>query len=61
LASTSGKWLKMGERFNRFGIRTGPISVCINTDDCALIPTTIVNEHDVMMKTAIKHFDVGTV
>lgn len=51
----------MGERFNRFGIRTGPISVCINTDDCALIPTTIVNEHDVMMKTAIKHFDVGTV
>ena len=36
-----------------------PISVCINTDDCALMPTTIANEHDVMMKTAIKHFDIG--
>ena len=55
----SGKWLKNGERFNLFGIRTGPISVCINTDDCALMPTTIANEHDVMMKTAIKHFDIG--
>ena len=55
----SGKWLKNGEKFNLFGIRTGPISVCINTDDCALMPTTIANEHDVMMKTAIKHFDIG--
>lgn len=34
------------------------ISVCINTDDCVLMPTTIANEHDVMMKTAIKHFDI---
>lgn len=53
------KWLQKGERFNRFGLRTGPISVCLNTDDCALMPTTIMNEHDVMMKTAIKYFDVG--
>ena len=53
-------WLNEGGKFNRFGIRRGAVPVCINTDDSALMPTTIHNEHRVIMKAAINHYEVGS-
>ena len=52
-------WLKSGEKFNRFGLRKGAVSVCINTDDSGLMPTTIDNEHRVIKLAAIKHYGVS--
>jgi hypothetical protein len=52
-------WLKHGEKHNRFGLRKGSITVCVNTDDAALMPTTIQNEHRVLQKAAVEHFNVG--
>jgi adenosine deaminase len=52
-------WLKEGAKFNRFGLRKGSITVCVNTDDAALMPTTIQNEHRVLHKAAIEHYDIG--
>ncbi|WP_426369119.1 hypothetical protein [Pseudocolwellia sp. HL-MZ7] len=52
--------LNVGEKFNRFGIRKGPITVCINTDDAGLMPTTIENEHRILKETAINHFNIGS-
>lgn len=52
-------WLKQGEKYNRFGLRKGSITVCINTDDAALMPTTIQNEHRVLQKAAVEHYNVG--
>jgi len=49
--------LNIGESNNLFGLRFGPIKVCINTDDAGLFPTTIANEHRVIKETAIK--DLG--
>jgi len=46
-----------GEKFNRYGIRKGPVRVCVNTDDAGLFPTTIVNEHRVLKEAAIRHFN----
>lgn len=53
-------WLKPGEKFNRYGLRSGPLAVCINTDDSALMPTTIANEHRIMRETAIHNFGIST-
>ncbi|WP_350312283.1 hypothetical protein OHJ28_12420 [Dickeya fangzhongdai] len=53
-------WLKPGEKFNRYGLRSGPLAVCINTDDSALMPTTIANEHRLMRETAVQFFGIGT-
>ena len=53
------EWLKQGEKYNRFGLRKGSVTVCINTDDAALMPTTIQNEHRVLQKSAVEHFNVG--
>ena len=53
------EWLKQGEKYNRFGLRKGSVTVCINTDDAALMPTTIQNEHRVLQKAAVEHFHVG--
>ncbi|WP_318465249.1 antiviral RADAR system adenosine deaminase RdrB [Photobacterium leiognathi] len=53
------EWLNHGEAFNRFGIRNGAIPVCVNTDDSALMPTTIRNEHHVLEQVAIEHFNIG--
>lgn len=53
-------WLKPGEKCNRFGLRSGPLAVCINTDDSALMPTTIANEHRLMRETAIQSFGIGS-
>ena len=52
--------LNAGEIFNRFGIRKGPITVCVNTDDAGLMPTTIENEHRILKETAINHFKIGS-
>ena len=52
-------WLKDGGKFNRFGLRRGSVTVCVNTDDAALMPTTIQNEHRVLHKAAIEHYEVG--
>ena len=52
-------WLHMGERFNKFGLRRGAISVCVNTDDSALMPTSIQNEHRLLQRAAVEHFCVG--
>ncbi|WP_145603026.1 antiviral RADAR system adenosine deaminase RdrB [Yersinia intermedia] len=54
------EWLRPGEKFNRYGLRSGPLAVCINTDDSALMPTTIANEHRLMRETAIQCYSVGS-
>lgn len=52
-------WIKQDGKYNRFGLRNGAISVCVNTDDAAIMPTTIANEHRVLQKAAIEHYEVG--
>jgi len=54
------KLLVKGARFNRFGLRRNPISLCVNTDDAGLFPTTIENEHRILKETAIEYFKVGS-
>ncbi|MCP4113939.1 MAG: hypothetical protein GY737_00785 [Desulfobacteraceae bacterium] len=53
-------WLRTGERYNRFGLRTGPIQFCINTDDSGLMPTTIENEHRLIKETAISSYQISS-
>lgn len=53
------EWLKPGDKFNKYGLRSGPLSVCLNTDDSALMPTTIANEHRLMRECTIQHFAIG--
>lgn len=45
--------LEIGGRFNKFGLRSKPISVTINTDDPGMIPTTLRMEHHLMHEAAI--------
>lgn len=52
-------WLEKDGKFNKFGLRNGSVPVCINTDDSALMPTTIRNEHRIVKEAAINHFGVG--
>ncbi len=52
-------WLEKGGKFNKYGLRNGSVPVCINSDDSALMPTTIRNEHRVVKEAAINHFGVG--
>jgi adenosine deaminase len=52
-------WLEKGGKFNKFGLRNGSVPVCINTDDSALMPTTIRNEHRVVKEAAVNYFGVG--
>lgn len=51
--------LAPGGRANRFGLRTGPVSVCLNTDDPAIMPTTILTEHHLMKEAAVRHYGVS--
>ncbi|BBN83698.1 hypothetical protein PA25_36830 [Pseudoalteromonas sp. A25] len=53
------EWIKVGEKFNQFGLRKGAVAVCVNTDDSALMPTTIQNEHRILQQSAIEYYDVG--
>jgi hypothetical protein len=50
--------LAKGAKFNLFGLRNGPVRVCVNTDDAGLFPTTISNEHNVLKNTALSNFDI---
>lgn len=52
--------LEPGQQFNKYGLRFGPLSVCLNTDDAGLMPTTIENEHKVMRDTAIKQYNISS-
>lgn len=40
-------------RFNRFGLRTQPMPVSINTDDPGIVPTTLRLEHQLIYEAAI--------
>ncbi|KZN56354.1 hypothetical protein N474_11455 [Pseudoalteromonas luteoviolacea CPMOR-2] len=51
--------LEKGSEYNRYGLRKGSITVCVNTDDAALMPTTIQNEHRLLQKAAVEYHDVG--
>lgn len=42
------------EKFNRFDIRKSRLKVCVNTDDPAIMPTTLRNEFDLLERTAYK-------
>jgi len=41
-------------KFNRFGIRKSRLKVCVNTDDPAIMPTTLRNEFDLLERMAYK-------
>lgn len=51
--------LQAGNNANRFGLRRGPVRVCINTDDAGLMPTTLENEHRIIKEIAIAHYKVS--
>ncbi|MBQ4672493.1 antiviral RADAR system adenosine deaminase RdrB [Aeromonas dhakensis] len=51
--------LQAGNSANRFGLRRGPVRVCINTDDAGLMPTTLENEHRIIKEIAIAHYKVS--
>ncbi|MFT4927369.1 MAG: hypothetical protein ACI8WB_003476 [Phenylobacterium sp.] len=40
---------------NKFGLRRGPIKVCINTDDAGIMPTTLRTEFRLLQEAAIHH------
>ncbi|NHZ93869.1 hypothetical protein F2P45_33455 [Massilia sp. CCM 8733] len=48
-------WLEPGNRFNRFGLRRGPIRVCVNTDDAGITPTTLRTEFALLRAAALEH------
>lgn len=48
-------WLKPGEKHNRYGLRRGPIKVCINTDDPGIMPTTLRTEFALLREAALQH------
>ena len=42
-------------KFNRFRIRTSRMKVCVNTDDPAIMPTTLRNEFDLLERVAFNN------
>ncbi|QGZ41056.1 hypothetical protein IP92_03617 [Pseudoduganella flava] len=44
--------LGAGERWNRFGLRRGPIKVLVNTDDPGIMPTTLRTEYALLGEAA---------
>lgn len=54
------EWLATGGKFNQYGLRSGPLAVCLNTDDSALMPTTIANEHRLIRECCIQHYGIGS-
>ncbi|WP_295748709.1 antiviral RADAR system adenosine deaminase RdrB [Undibacterium sp.] len=52
LAQTS---IEKGAEHNQFGLRRGPIKVCINTDDPGIMPTTLRTEFALLRDAAIEH------
>lgn len=47
--------LKKGKKHNRFGIRNGPVKVCVNTDDPGVFPTDLPNEHRALKEAACQY------
>lgn len=54
-----GDLLRPGALHNRFGLRAGPLSVCVNTDDPGIFPTSLSNEFHLLGEAAKLHLDVG--
>ncbi len=48
--------LKKCEKFNKYNLRNGKISCCINTDDPGIFPTTIQNEFKLLKNCAIEEY-----
>lgn len=48
-----GKSLKPGEKYNKYGLRNGPLRVLINTDDPGTMPTTLRTEYALILEAAI--------
>jgi len=51
--------LQPGGQFNRFGLRNGPVRICINTDDAGLMPTTLENEYRIIKDCAKDKYEVS--
>lgn len=49
----SAAWLRTGREANRFGLRTGPLRVCVNTDDPGVMPTTLQTEFALLREAAL--------
>lgn len=47
--------LEEGKQHNKFGLRRGPIKVCINTDDPGIMPTTLRTEFALLRDAALEH------
>ncbi|MEI6892159.1 MAG: hypothetical protein V5783_08315 [Pontiella sp.] len=47
--------LELGAKFNRFGLRTGMIRCCVNTDDPGVFTTTLQNEFELVKNAAKEH------
>ncbi|KGF82110.1 hypothetical protein IA69_09305 [Massilia sp. JS1662] len=45
--------LAPGAAMNRFALRHGPLSVCVNTDDPGIMPTTIRTEYELLRRAAL--------
>jgi hypothetical protein len=45
--------LSNGEKYNRFGLRRGPVRVLVNTDDPGITPTTLRTEFSLLREAAI--------
>lgn len=48
------KDLEVGGKFNKYGIRKSKMKVTVNTDDPAIMPTTLRNEFDLLERIAYK-------
>lgn len=48
------EWLN--EKYNRWNLRTGPLKVCVNTDDAGIMPTSIHTEHRLLRDTAKDYY-----
>ncbi|EMI4157215.1 hypothetical protein V6432_004178, partial [Vibrio parahaemolyticus] len=46
--------LDEGKKYNRFGLRRGPIRVLVNTDDPGIMPTTLRTEFSLLREAAIE-------
>lgn len=49
--------LNNGSQINKYGLRKSRMKVCINTDDPAIMPTTLKNEFELIERHALHHCD----
>lgn len=52
----SSDMLKPGGQFNKYGLRTSPIEICINSDDPGIFPTSLQNEYKLIRECALAHY-----